>query len=231
MFDVAFIENTGTVRELCEVEVAAVIHLEETGWSVAGARSHDCVRMHGRISAAEVIRRVSASHWGIKVQTIGRFVGMQQRGWRVGHLASLRLAGNRRRLTRCKARVPQAAAKLASHATPPGQAVRALPCPLLPSPCPCPVCFAERRRRILREGASGTAGRLARRTPRGAALSRRRGANACLAGRSGSGRVALGACKYHDRWGGRSVPRSPATTTRVLDTKQGVFLAQRRQVF
>ena len=29
MFDVAFIENTGTVRELCEVEVAAVIDLED----------------------------------------------------------------------------------------------------------------------------------------------------------------------------------------------------------
>lgn len=59
--------NTGAVRELCEVEGATVIHLEETGPSVAGARSHDCVRMPGRISAAEVIRRVSASHWGIRV--------------------------------------------------------------------------------------------------------------------------------------------------------------------
>jgi hypothetical protein len=29
MFGVAFIENTGAVRELCEVEVAVVIHLEE----------------------------------------------------------------------------------------------------------------------------------------------------------------------------------------------------------
>lgn len=28
MFDVAFIENTGAGRELCEVEVTAVIHLE-----------------------------------------------------------------------------------------------------------------------------------------------------------------------------------------------------------
>ena len=29
MFGVAFVENTGAVRELCEVEVAAVIDLEE----------------------------------------------------------------------------------------------------------------------------------------------------------------------------------------------------------
>src|SRR6516164_1599730 len=41
-------------------------------------------------------------------------------------------------------------------------------------PCPCPVCFSETARTNSETGASGTAVRLARRTPRGAALSRRR---------------------------------------------------------
>ena len=39
MFDVAFIENTGAVRELCEVEVTAVIHPRSTGPSAASAIS------------------------------------------------------------------------------------------------------------------------------------------------------------------------------------------------